>query len=336
MLSRKVCGLNDKKIMFFAPAFFGYEMKIKKKMEELGAKVDFFDERSITSAFERALLKISPNIFEFKSRKYYRNIFKQKPKEYDYIFIIKAEMIPIIILQEIRVRYPSAKLCLYLYDSVKNIPGILSKLPYFDIKYSFDKNDCFVYPELKLRPVFFLDEFRKEKIKNENYKYDISFCGTIHSDRYKIIKRIEQICNKNDYKIYWFGYLQSKFMYYYFKITKPEFKDTSICTFRYDKLNTKDIADIVDDSKIVLDVQHPKQTGLTMRTIEMVGMKKKLITTNKEVKEYDFYRPENICVIDRNNIEISNEFLELPYQEIDEDTYEKYSLENWVLEVLEV
>ena len=38
----------------------------------------------------------------------------------------------------------------------------------------------------------------------------------------------------------------------------------------------------------------------------------------------------------RSNIEISNEFLELPYQEIDEDTYEKYSLENWVLEVLEV
>lgn len=335
MQSREVRRLRGKKVLFFAPAFFGYELKIKKKMEEFGAVVDFFDERSITSAFERALLKINPGIFEWKSRKYYRSILQKNQKDYDYIFFIKADMVPTKILQEIRNNYPNTKLCLYLYDSVKNIPGILNKLPYFDIKYSFDRLDCFAFPELKLRPLFFADEFRKDTAKEKNYKYDISFCGTIHSDRYKIIKQIEQICLLKNYRVYWFGYLQSKFMYYFYKATKSEFKNTILKTFQYNKLNSKDIADIVDNSKIVLDVQHPKQTGLTMRTIEMIGMKKKILTTNKEIKEYDFYKPENICVIDRNNIEIREDFLELPYKELDKDIYEKYSLSNWVLEVLE-
>lgn len=125
-------------------------------------------------------------------------------------------------------------------------------------------------------------------------------------------------------------------MYYFYKIAKSEFKNTVLSTFQYNKLNSKNIADIVDKSKIVLDIQHPKQTGLTMRTIEMIGMKKKILTTNKEIKEYDFYRSENICVIDRNNIEINDDFLELPYKELDGEIYEKYSLNSWVQEVLEI
>lgn len=155
MQSGKVRRLKGKKILFFAPAFFGYELKIKKKMEELEAEVDYFDERSVTSAFERALLKISPNIFELKSRRYYRNILEGSQKQYDFIFFIKADMVPVKILQEIREKYPDAKLCLYLYDSVKNIPGIRDKLSYFDVKYSFDRKDCLEFPELKLRPLFF-------------------------------------------------------------------------------------------------------------------------------------------------------------------------------------
>lgn len=326
--------LEKKKILFFAPAFFGYEFKIKKKMEEMGAEVDFYDERSVVSALGRALLKISPKIFELKSRKYYEEILKKNPEEYDYVFFIKAEMVPISILQEIRSKYKNAKMCLYLYDSVKNIPGILDKLKFFDVKYSFDRKDCLVHPELKLRPLFFADEFRKDGSKTENFKYDISFCGTIHSDRYKIIKAVEKITKADGYCFFWIGYLQSKFMYYYYKITKKEFKGTDISTFTFQKTASSDIAKMVDESKIVLDMQHPKQSGLTMRTIEMVGMGKKLITTNSEITKYDFFKPENICVIDRNNVVIDKKFLSIPYQDLTNVLYEKYSIESWVIDIL--
>lgn len=326
--------LKGKKILFFAPAFFGYEYKIKKKMEEMGAEVDFYDERSVVSAIGRALLKISPKIFELKSRKYYEEILRNNPKAYDYVFFIKAEMVPISILQEIRSTYRNAKMCLYLYDSVRNIPGILDKLQFFDVKYSFDRKDCLLYPELKLRPLFFADEFRKETNITESHKYDISFCGTIHSDRYKIICEIEKFTKEKGYDFLWYGYLQSKFMYYYYKLTKKEFKGTDISIFTFEKINSNAIAQLVEQSKIVLDMQHPKQSGLTMRTIEMIGMGKKLLTTNPEITKYDFYKPENICVIDRDNIKIDEKFFVVPYQDLTTELYEKYSIKSWIIDIL--
>ena len=61
--------LKDKRILFLAPAFFGYEKAIQSKMEEMGAKVDFYDERSITKPFQSALLKISSAIFRKQSNR---------------------------------------------------------------------------------------------------------------------------------------------------------------------------------------------------------------------------------------------------------------------------
>ena len=39
--------IAGKKILFFSPAFFGYEEKIKKKKKKFGASVDAFDVRSV-------------------------------------------------------------------------------------------------------------------------------------------------------------------------------------------------------------------------------------------------------------------------------------------------
>ena len=63
-------------------------------------------------------------------------------------------------------------------------------------------------------------------------------------------------------------------------------------------------------------------------------MKRKFITTNKDIVNYDFYNSNNILVIDRKNPIIDFDFLMTPYEELDENIYYKYSLENWILEVL--
>lgn len=38
-------NFKGKAILLFAPSFFGYEKSIQKRLIELGANVDFFDER---------------------------------------------------------------------------------------------------------------------------------------------------------------------------------------------------------------------------------------------------------------------------------------------------
>lgn len=328
-------SIKDKRILFLAPSFFGYENKIKDKMEQMGAVVDFYDERSVTKAFDRALLKIIPSIFNKRTARYYNEILEVcKNNEYDYIFVIKCDMLTEEILEKFHGVFSNSIFCLYLYDSVKNIKGVHRKFKYFDRILSFDRQDTFKYTEMKFRPLFYIDDFKKERRTDNKYKYDISFCGTIHSDRFVIIKEVIDICKKMKLNFYNFCYLQSKFIYYFYKITKPEFRDAKKRDFSFGKASSQEISHVVDESRVVLDIQHPKQTGLTMRTIEMVGMNKKLVTTNAEIKEYDFYNPNNILVIDRNIINISDEFLLTKYVPLDANTYEKYSITVWIEDIL--
>ena len=327
-------SIEGKKILFFSPAFFGYEDLITEKMRDMGAYVDSYDVRSVTSAKDRALLKISLEIFARKSKEYYQQIIDEnRDKDYDYILIVKCDMTPVSILKEFREVFPNAKLCLNLWDSVENIPGVEKKFGYFDTCHSFDPEDCAKYDVLKFRPLFYANQFKKEQ-RVDGFKYDISFLGTIHSDRYKVIKQVQEIAKRDDLSCDWFLYLQSKFIYYFYKATKKEFRDTQISDFDFEKKSSEKIAAEEDVSRTILDIQHPKQRGLTMRTIEMVGMNKKLITTNSTIKNYDFYNPNNICVIDRNNVQIDKNFIEKPYEPIDEDIYASYSLETWIKTVL--
>ena len=91
--------------------------------------------------------------------------------------------------------------------------------------------------------------------------------------------------------------------------------------------------DIFLNSKIILDIEHPNQKGLTMRTFESLGAGKKLITTNATVKEMDFYNANNIVVIDRDHPAIPMSFFKENYVKVDASTYARYSLRSWVTEI---
>lgn len=327
--------LKKKRVLFFAPAFFGYENKIKSKMEELGIIVDMFDERSIHKSYQKALLKVNPNIFSRKTEKYYLEILELvKNIDYEYVLFIKCEMATETVLKRIKKLFPKANLNLYLYDALDNIKNIDKKLQYFDHILSFDRHDCLNNQHINFRPLFFCDEYKTNEPINKEYKYDVCFIGTIHSDRYKILKEVCEKTKKEGLSIYLYPFLQSKFIYYLYKMTKKEFRDTSIQDFRFDKISSQDIANIVDQSRIIIDIQHPKQTGLTMRTMEMLGMKKQMITTNTDIVNYDFYDSRNIFVMDRTDLNISLGAFSNKYFDVDDSIYIKYSLESWIYEVL--
>lgn len=330
--------LKNKKVLFVAPAFFGYEMTIKSKMEAMGASVDFFDERCFTASYKKALLKVMPGIFKTSSSKYYRRILLQnKQNQYDYVLFVKGQLISKQVLSEYRRQFPKALFVLYLWDSVENIIGVVDKLGLFDRVLTFDSNDVKKYPGILFRPLFFADEFNAGHHTTESplYEYDISFVGTIHSDRFKILTSIKKYCSEKGLRFYAYGYLQSKAIYYFYKAIKSEFRKANMEEFQFEKMEAKNIRKIIDKSSIVLDIEHPHQTGLTMRTIEMIGMNKKLITTNTQIKLYDFYDGQNICVIDRDKaITIPESFVSSSYRYLPEGIYEKYSLKRWISDVL--
>ena len=325
--------LKGKKILFFAPAFFNYEEIIKDKMVEMGATAYLYDERSVKSAFFRALNKVVPNWFNRHSHDYFHNIIaKHRDESFDYIIVIKSDMMPISTLQELKSVFKQAKLVLYLYDSIADIPGIKDKLKYYDKVSTFDREDAISY-NLNFRPLFFSDDYVANK-QSKKFIYDIAFLGTIHADRFKIIKRIMKQAESKGWSSYWFLYLQAGFMFYWYWFTKKEFQWQDKNLFSTKKKSGREIASIVDQSSAILDIESPGQKGLTMRTIEMIGLKKKLITTNRDIINYDFYHPQNVEIIDRENPVIMDNFLTNSFKELPEAIYRKYHISTWIIDLL--
>ena len=56
-------NLSGKTVLLLAPKFFGYELEIKKELENFGARVIYFDERPKNDFFIRLNLKSFLNNF---------------------------------------------------------------------------------------------------------------------------------------------------------------------------------------------------------------------------------------------------------------------------------
>jgi hypothetical protein len=92
--------------------------------------------------------------------------------------------------------------------------------------------------------------------------------------------------------------------------------------------------DLIMKSKATLDIAHPQQTGLTMRTIELLGAQKKIITTNGDIVNYDFYDPQNILVIDRENPDFDTDFFKTEFNPTSNQILVKYSINEWLKRML--
>ncbi len=330
--------LKGMRILFFGLETFGYEKRILDEMLAQGAIVDYYSVRSVRSKIGKSIAKFAPTILSAITDLYYEIIRRKISKNvYDTILFIKCDMVTCKTLRSYRHTFKNAKMRLHLWDSLNNIKGIESKLRFFDRITSFDREDCRNHPEFGFRPLFYANDYMwsdKQKDECEKPQYHISFCGTIHTDRYYILETVRRICEKSDLKFYHYYYLQSRFVYFVYRITNIQYRKARVREFKYKSLSAGKVSEIMRESMAIFDIQHPGQTGLTMRTIETIGMRKKLITTNKDVVNYDFYNPNNVYVMDRSHIHVPTEFLNKPYVKLPDDVYNSYSISRWVTDVL--
>lgn len=326
--------LCSKNILLICPKFFNYHVEIMNALKSMGAEVDWFDERPSNNSLVKALLRINKNLINYKIKKYYSLIINQiRNNKYDYILIIKPEGIPKSFIKQLRILNPNAKIILEIWDSIANNKDALDKIKLVDKTFSFDPKDCEKY-NLNFRPLFYTEQYNDISLNKCKYDYDLMFIGTVHSDRYKILKSIESKLANYGYKTYFYMYIPSKMLYLIRKYIFREFVGSNINEFKFKSLSQNEIISIIEKTRVVIDIHHPKQIGLTMRTIEMVGANKKLITTNNNVKEYDFYKETNIQVVDRNISNLNMKIFESEYEPIDYNIKKRYSLQSWLLELL--
>jgi len=325
---------KGKKILFFSANFFGYQYEIKNKLVELGAKVDFFDERPKNTFLYKSLIRFNRRFVRRTIERYYRAIIeKTKTTDYDFVFFLKAEAITLKVLKELQQNQKKARFILYMWDSIDHFPEVRKLFPVFDKILSFDKEDVAENSFLHFRPLFYIDTYKELPDKPKEHKNDIAFIGTAHLDRYPVLMKLRDYCKSNDIKNYFFIYLQDLKIYYIRKLLFKSFRKSKKSDFELIPLNKDQIKTIITNTMCVLDIEKKIQTGLTMRAIETLGARRKLITTNPSIKEYDFYDENNIFILDRKNPILNAEFMKKEYKKVNQDVYIKYSLEHWLIDI---
>jgi hypothetical protein len=326
--------LKNKKILFIGPKTFNYESEIISCLESYGAIVNYYDDRPYEANFKKIFLRLFPLLFKKGIYKYFKNILIESDhKKYDYIFCIKLECFPLVLLKQLRERQKTAEFIFYTWDSFENSKNAISCFHLFDRAFSFDDQDS-KKNGLIHRPLFYLNSY--STIGNKKEIFDIVFIGSVHLHRYKFIKLFLSNLD-NEKKCYIYLYVPSKLLFYARKILMyPVYGRSKIRDFKFKSLSSADIIDILEKSKAVLDYSLPSQDGLTMRSIETLGASKKLITNNKNIRNYDFFNSKNILVVDEGNLDVPDNFLKEPYERLDIGIYERYSIKGWVKEVFNI
>ena len=195
---------------------------------------------------------------------------------------------------------------------------------YFDTIYSFDRVDSLNDNKLKFKPLFYRSEYKRDE-NNHSFLFDLFFIGWAHSDRATLLQKIASILEEQKLKVKFFIFV-GKMSYYISK----SIRTVGSITIRK-PISPKAVVKYSTHSKAILDLAHPLQTGLTMRTIEVLfGINRKLITTNKDIANYSFYNENNILIINRENLEIPKSFFEKDFIPYPKEIIDSFFIENWV------
>lgn len=313
-----------KRVLFIGIGFYDYDLIIQQAIEKLGFEVDYFCEtpKTITYTISNHL-KIRSISNRIKSK--HSILIATKCKEnYDFIFVIKGDVITPKSLEIIRQKNKTAKTILYLWDSIKRMSNYKKIESYFDTIYSFDRVDALNDNKLKFKPLFYRSEYKRDE-SNHSFLFDLFFIGWAHSDRATLLQKIASILEEQKLKVKFFIFV-GKMSYYISK---------SIRTVRsmtiQEPISPKEVVKYSTQSRAILDLAHPLQTGLTIRTIEVLfGINRKLITTNKDIANYSFYNENNILIINRENLEIPKSFFEKDFIPYPKEFIDSFFIENWV------
>lgn len=174
---------------------------------------------------------------------------------------------------------------------------------------------------------------RKDSIKN-GLKYGETFFFKGFSEDLPIVKIV--------YDSFFIGLDKGRMNY--LNQTKKQYDDLGLNSLFYIVDNVKalfnnkykkrldyyGVIDLVNSSRSITEIVMSGQEGLTLRAMESIFLKKKLITNNPEIRNKNIYNPNNIFILGEDNIKDLPSFLQKPYQEIDNKIVESYIYSNWL------
>ncbi|MBR5203559.1 MAG: hypothetical protein IKW45_09885 [Clostridia bacterium] len=207
----------------------------------------------------------------------------------------------------LRKNKPDADIVFWYWNIAKNTVSPDTIKPEWCRKWSFARLDCKKYG-MEFNPLPYFNELVLEP---QEKKYDIIFVGK-DKGRLPALLEFKQTFDKMN--------LKTKF------IISP--------TNRYTKhpeyspsIKYMESVQLGMQSKAILDYIEINNSGQSIRVIESLFQKEKIITNSILISDYDFYCPENIFILGQDKLEDLPSFLNTPYKEIDPAIVKQYDFD---------
>lgn len=313
------------KICVISFDFWGYDAHIVETLKEKGIEANHIKIGAVSyENFGERLTNFFSKVFLGKNLKYQKRqkfVIEQLDKlgHQDQILVLNADTFDHSTLEYMK--KSTNRFITFLYDNLDRFP-VQDKLHFFDKIYSFDDKDIEKHGFERLTNYNYLPFLSQEK---QNPSEDALYITSYDKKR---IKQLDILSQK-------FEELRLKFDLYVIgkkswknQLMKPFSKNKIVFTRK--RINHENLPEFYKRTKVILDLMRENQYGLSFRVFEAMALEKKIITDNEKIKNYDFYNPNNILVLNKDFSNITKEFFETLYQSLPEEIYKKYTLEKWV------
>lgn len=96
------------------------------------------------------------------------------------------------------------------------------------------------------------------------------------------------------------------------------------------EISYREVAKNILHSRAILDIPWERQHGISLRPMESIFFEKKLITSNSDIVNYDFYRKENIFILGKDKIGQLPSFLGGEFCPLPKELLDRYTREYWL------
>ena len=265
--------------------------------------------KDFKSKFILGLKRLSFLLFPSCCSIWFTNSFKNiRLDKYDKIILFDSYYSPYI-ANYLKNRYPTKQVILFYRNHIDN-PSSLTIINSAVQVWSYDIEDCKKY-DLKHNTQFYFSSIKQTNI-DDNLAYDFFFIGQIKG-RKLIIDEVYNVLKKIGFKVY----------FYVIDNTK---KDVGANKY----IDYSDVVDLMSNSRCIVDLVGSWQKGLTLRPLEALFFSKKLLTNFEEIKDYDFYSPNNIFIYGKDSISDLSNFLSIPIDAEMQKYIDKYNFPNWI------
>lgn len=298
-------------ILLIAPSYMLIYRDIVTEMMRRGWHVDFIaetydrrDPNNVQLRYDklRHALLVHPERWERKNRRRWETTLSNTPynKTYDILLVVNGQGFHPCIVDILRKRNPRLQTVNYLFDTVRGVYQFNHNFAYFDHIATFD------HTESQQFNITFLPNFWTPCIQHQNTTYRFFGLGKHDMLRLQLFRKIAEITQHDTKPSYIQIIIDPPVKFYSLRMLLRRLTGrpyVSINDYRCELSTTESIPPeeykrLIADSDIVIDTAAQWQDGLTPRFMWALGANKKIITTNSSARQYTFYSPEQIYIVD--------------------------------------